>query len=179
MWGWGDSGGDYTMKSVTMADVELARHILTIGAPKPRKPVRLADGARLVDLESGLIYAEFVISVDIGAPLQREVLPLLSGPCWTGWVFDEAVQRGFWVCLSTRGDWAVTCPGFSRTGGPGSRSEALVAILEATRTEGRLPASAQAGGAIRFTIGSGSAGEPGESTKLVLPPFTSGVIKVS
>lgn len=121
------------MDALTMSDVELARRFIAIGAPNPERPARLADGVRLVDLKSGLLYAEFAIAVDIGDPTQREVLPLLSEPCWTGWILEEAVRRGFWACLSTGGDWSVTRPGFSRTGERGTRAETLVAMLEAMR----------------------------------------------
>jgi hypothetical protein len=112
-------------------EIQLGRRALAAGAP-PLGTHAVYLGARIMDAHTGLVY---IRADDSGELLHKETVPLLSDRSWVGLVLEEAARRGFWACLPTGGDWSVTRPGFSRTGGPGwSRSEALAAMLEATWT---------------------------------------------
>lgn len=107
---------------MTPALLDLARRAVAAGAPEADdNTVIVIPGVSFRSIATGLVYD--------GATR----LPWLSDPSWVGWTLAEAERRGYWACVSTKGDWAATRPGFSVTGGPGDIPSALVAMLKATR----------------------------------------------
>lgn len=118
------------MSQPVPVSVQLGWRALAVGAPSLGTHAAYL-GVRIMDVQTGLVY---IRADDSGELLHGATVPLFSDRSWVGWVLAEVERRGFWACLSTRGDWAVTRHGFSRSGGPGNRPEALVAMLEATWT---------------------------------------------
>lgn len=112
--------------------VSLALRAIAHGAPEADDhTVIVVSGVSFRSVLTGLVYDR---------PTR---LPLLSDPSWLGWVLDEVSRRGYDYCMDARStsvSWLAIRRGSVQSEGGGSgvaadRPEALVSLLEATRTE--------------------------------------------
>ena len=110
----------------------LAERAIAAGAPEADDhTIIVVPGVSFRSVLTGLVYDR----------LTR--LPLLSDPSWLGWGLDEVSRRGYEYCLNareTRVSWltmphGLVDPEAVSSGVVADRPEALVALLEATRTE--------------------------------------------
>ena len=156
-------------------EIQLGQRALAAGAPPLGTHTVYLD-ARIMDAHTGLVY---IRADDSGELLHKATVPLLADPSWVGWVQTEVRRRGYlWAMTNIDHDgegWSIKVHRRHESAAwfPClSRADALLAMLEAA------PVNSPS---MRFTIGSGSAGAPGADsmTVLKLPPFISGVIKVS
>ena len=110
----------------------LAERAIAAGAPEADDhTIIVVPGVSFRSVLTGLVYDR----------LTR--LPLLSDPSWLGWVLDEVSRRGYDYCMDARPtsvSWLAIRRGPVPSEGGGSgvaadRPEALVSLLEATRTK--------------------------------------------
>ena len=110
----------------------LAERAIAAGAPEADDhTIIVVPGVSFRSVLTGLVYDR----------LTR--LPLLSDPSWLGWVLDEVSRRGYEYCLNareTRVSWltmphGLVDPEAVSSGVVADRPEALVSLLEATRTK--------------------------------------------
>jgi hypothetical protein len=118
--------------------VTLALRAIAHGAPEPRHEPGGMGHALPGEVEvGGLVYERVVVD---GVP---RLLPALKHWSWLGWVLEEMERRGYDYCMDARPtsvSWLAIRRGPVPREGGGSgvaadRPEALVSLLEATRTE--------------------------------------------